>query len=411
MSTENDSMLKWPVQGSKRIPNWVYSNAEIYEREQQRIFQGDSWCYVGLEAEIPNNGDFKRTYIGERSVLVTRDADGGVNVVENKCSHRGTQLCQKHRGNVQTITCPYHQWTFSLSGDLVGVPFIRGVKKQGGMPSDFDPSSHNLRKLKVTVRHGVIFASFSDHVEPLEEYLGEAMLALFDRVFAERELVVLGYSRQQTPANWKAMFENIKDPYHASLLHVFLVSFGLYRLDNPTRLFSDKTGRHAAAVSWRGEQKRTQDNADIKALKEHLKLNGVTMLEPVREFEQYTLSMLTIWPNLIVQQQSNTLAMRQLIPKGPGAYELAWTFFGYKTDDEEMVKRRLRQANLMGPAGYVSVDDSEVLKFVADGTRQFPEAEGVLELGGAGWEQQEDHSVTESPIRAFYDYYRKVMEL
>jgi salicylate 5-hydroxylase large subunit len=411
MTTDAIPSMKWPAQGATRIPYRVYTDEDIYRREQERIFQGDSWCYVGLEAEVPQPGNFKRSFVGEKSVIVTRDADGQVHVLENRCSHRGTQLCQQHRGTARTITCPYHQWAFNLAGDLQGVPFRRGVRQQGGMPADFDPAAHSLRKLKVAVRHGVIFASFSDAVEPLEDYLGEAMLALFDRVFAGRKLVVLGYSRQQTPANWKAMFENIKDPYHASLLHVFLVSFGLYRLDNPTRLFADATGRHAAAVSWRGEQKKTDANADIKSLQEHLKLHGSTMLQPVREFEQYTLAMLTIWPNLIVQQQSNTLAMRQLIPKGPGAYELAWTFFGYDTDDEEMVKRRLRQANLMGPGGYVSVDDSEVLKFVADGTRLSPELEGFVELGGAGWQQEEDHSVTESPIRAFYDHYRKVMEL
>jgi salicylate 5-hydroxylase large subunit len=234
---------------------------------------------------------------------------------------------------------------------------------------------------------------------------------MFDRVFDGRKLTVLGYSRQQTPANWKSMFENIKDPYHASLLHVFLVSFGLYRIDNPSLLMTDPAGRHAAAVSWRGEQKRTEDNADMKSLQEHLRLQGTTMLQPMREYEQYTIAMLTIWPNLIVQQQSNTLAMRQLIPKGVNDYELAWTFFGYETDDEEMVRRRLRQANLMGPAGFVSADDSEVLKFASDGSRQAPDRSGVLEMGGAGWAAEESHSVTESPIRAFYDYYRKVMEL
>ena len=63
-----------------------------------------------------------------------------------------------------------------------------------------------------------------------------------------------GYSRQLIPANWKLMFENIKDPYHASLLHVFLVTFGLFRADNPSQVQVDKTGRHGALISWRGEQ-------------------------------------------------------------------------------------------------------------------------------------------------------------
>ena len=89
----------------------------------------------------------------------------------------------------------------------------------------------------------------------------------------------------------------------------------------------------------------------MKSFREQLKLADPRLLEPVREFPEYTVVMQTLWPNLIIQQQSNTLAMRQLITRGPGAFELAWTFFGYATDSEEMTLKRLRQANLMGPAG------------------------------------------------------------
>jgi salicylate 5-hydroxylase large subunit len=236
------------------------------------------------------------------------------------------------------------------------------------------------------------------------------MLALFDRVFDGRELSVLGYSRQLTPANWKLMFENIKDPYHASLLHVFLVSFGLFRADQPSKVQMDATGRHGALISWRGDQKKTEDNADMKSLIDNFKLQDSTLLEPVREFSEYTVVMTTLWPNLIIQQQSNTLAMRQLITRGPAAFELAWTYFGYADDDEDMIRRRLRQANLMGPAGFVSIDDSEVMKFSQAGVGPYPEGAGVMEMGGRDW-KDEEHMVTESVIRAFYAYYRQVMEI
>jgi salicylate 5-hydroxylase large subunit len=343
-------------------------------------------------------------------VVVVRDKDGSVNVVENRCAHRGVQFCQKHLGNVPEFMCPYHQWTYDLSGNLIGVPFRRGVKKQGGMPADFDPKNHGLRKLKVARRHGVIFASFAEDIEGLEDYFGPSMLALFDRVFDGRELRVLGYSRQLIPANWKLMFENIKDPYHASLLHVFLVSFGLFRADQPSKVQMDATGRHGALISWKGEQKKTEDNADMKSLIDNFSLCDPALLDPVREFPEYTVVMTTLWPNLIIQQQSNTLAMRQLITRGPGAFELAWTYFGYADDDEDMTRRRLRQANLMGPAGFVSIDDSEVMKFSQAGVAAYPDAAGVMEMGGRGW-KDEPHMVTESVIRAFYDYYRQVMDI
>jgi salicylate 5-hydroxylase large subunit len=404
------SRRQWPAEGIARVPYWAYSDPEIYAREQARIFCGPSWSYVALEAEIPNAGDWKRTFIGDKPVVVVRDGEGGLNVVENRCAHRGVQFCQRHLGNAPEIVCPYHQWTYDLKGNLIGVPVRRGVRKQGGMPADFDPREHGLRRLKVHARNGVVFASFADAVEPFDAYLGESILKLFDRVFDGRALSILGYSRQLIPANWKLMFENIKDPYHASLLHVFLVSFGLFRADSPSKVQMDATGRHGALISWKGEERKSDDHAEMRAFHEGFKLNDPQMLQPVREFPEYTVVMTTLWPNLIIQQQSNTLAMRQLVTRGPSEFELAWTFFGYASDDEAMRKRRLRQANLMGPSGFVSADDSEVMKFSQAGIAPYPEAAGVMEMGGRDW-QDEPHIVTEATIRAFYDYYRKVMEL
>ncbi len=401
---------EWPREGIARVPYWAYSDPEIYRREQSRIFCGKSWAYVALEAEIAKPGDFKRTFVGDKPVVVARDGDGGVNVFENRCAHRGVQFCQQHLGNVSEFMCPYHQWTYDLKGNLIGVPFRRGVKQQGGMPADFDPKQHSLRALKVHVRHGVVFASFAADLEPFDDYLGPSMLAMFDRVFDGREIEVLGYSRQLIPANWKLMFENIKDPYHATLLHVFLVTFGLFRADSPSKVIMDATGRHAALISWKGEEAKTADVADLKSFRGDFKLNDPGMLQPVREFPEYTVAMTTLWPNLIIQQLSNTLAMRQLVTRGPQAFELAWTFFGYATDDDEMRRRRLRQANLMGPSGYVSADDSEVMKFSQQGVGAYPEAVGVMEMGGRDW-HDEPHMLTEGAIRSFYDYYRKVMEL
>jgi len=402
---------RWPQEGTTRLPYWVYSDPELYHREQEIIFQGATWNYVALEAEIPEPGDFKRTFIGDRSVVVVRGRDGAVGVVENRCAHRGVQLCQQHLGHVNEFMCPYHQWTYDLDGRLVGVPFRRGVKGQGGMPGTFALADHGLRQLNTTCRNGVVFASFALDIEPLENYFGIEIAKLFDRVFDGRPLRVLGYSRQLTPANWKLVMENIKDPYHASLLHVFLLSFGLNRADQPNRLIIDPSGRHAAGMTWRGEQKRTAENAEMRSLIEDLKLNDPAMLEPVKEYEQYTIALMTIWPNLVMQQQSNTLAMRQVIPRGPEAFELAWTFFGYAGDDQAMTERRLRQANLMGPSGYVSIDDSEVLAFVQQGVRQAPDAAGVLEMDGDSWSHETPHAVTEGEIRAMYTHYRKVMGL
>lgn len=410
MESDNLPPRRWDA-GYSRVPFWLYSDPEIYTREMETIFCGRSWAYVALEAEIPNPGDFKRSWVGDRPVIVTRDADGGVNVVVNRCAHRGVQFCRQPLGNAKEFTCPYHQWTYDLKGNLLGVPFRRGVKRQGGMPDEFDRENHGLTKLKVHTRGGVVFASFRDDVEPFEGYMGEAMLGYFDRVFDGRPLKVLGYSRQLIPSNWKLMFENIKDPYHASLLHVFLVTFGLFRADTPSAVKMDPTGRHAVLLAMKGEQKHSDATADMRNLREDFTLNDARLLDPVREYQgETTVCMQTLWPNIIIQQQSNSLAMRQINPRGPGKFELAWTFIGYADEDEAMTTRRLRQANLFGPSGLVSVDDSEIMKLSQDGIGAYENVEGVYEMGGHDT-GDESHMVTEAAIRAFYKAYRDVMGL
>ncbi len=195
----------WEGVGTSRVPFAVYNSEQLHQRELERFFYRAHWNYVGLEAEIPNAGDFKRTLVGERSVLLVRDGKGQVNVVENVCAHRGMQFCRERHGNRKEFICPYHQWSYTLQGDLQGVPFRRGVRQDGkvngGMPADFDTTHHGLTKLKVACRGGVVFASFDHSVEPLEDFLGPVILEYFDRLFNGRKLKILGYNRQRIPGN------------------------------------------------------------------------------------------------------------------------------------------------------------------------------------------------------------------
>ena len=128
--------------GTHRIPNRVYSDAELHARELDAFFYKAHWCYVALECEIPKPGDYKATMIGEKPVIVVRDRDGSVNVLENRCAHRGAKFCQKEFGNAKVFVCPYHQWGYRLNGDLAGVPMKNGVGGQGGMGADFKMEEH-----------------------------------------------------------------------------------------------------------------------------------------------------------------------------------------------------------------------------------------------------------------------------
>jgi salicylate 5-hydroxylase large subunit len=395
-----------------RIPYDIYTDPAIYEREQERIFCGPTWNYVALAAEVAEPGDFKVTEIGDKPVVVVRDRNGTINVVENRCAHRGVQFCRQPHGSAKAFQCPYHLWTYDLAGNLTGVPLRKGIEGKGGYPADFDPAQHGLRRLRVAEHNGVVFASFSDQVEPLDEYLGPMTIGYLDRVFDGRRLEVLGYQRQRIDCNWKLMIENIRDSYHAGLLHVFLVTFGLFRLDQPAKAYVDPSGRHCAMTGARREGERaTGAMEEVSTYRPGFELEGLELLKPVREFPgEETLVMQPIWPNVIVQRQSNTLAMRQLITRGPLAFELHWTFFGYADDTPELRAKRLRQANLMGPAGFVSIDDTEVIELAQRGIAPYPRAEGFLGLDGTDTDSR-DYGVTETTVRAFHKLYREVMGL
>ena len=189
-------------------------------------------------------------------MVVSRAEDGSVNVFENRCAHRGAEFCRNSQGNAKEFVCPYHQWSYDLKGNLQGIPFKRGVNREGGMPKDFKNEEHGLRKLRVATRNGVIFASYSDEVEALEEYLTPAILADFDTVFPGKKLKIHGYYRNELPCNWKMYHENLKDPYHATLLHSFLVVFGLLVAGNKSAMLVDTVhGRHGTMASAKSEDK------------------------------------------------------------------------------------------------------------------------------------------------------------
>lgn len=406
---------EWEGEGTSRVPFWAYTKEDLYKKELDRLFYSGHWCYVGLEAEIPNPGDFRRTVVGERSVIMVRDPEGGVNVVENVCAHRGMRFCRERNGHAKDFFCPYHQWNYSLKGDLQGVPFVRGVKQEGkingGMPKDFKMSDHGLTKLKVAVRGGVVFASFDHDVEPFEEFLGPTILKYFDRVFDGRKLQILGYRRQRIPGNWKLMQENIKDPYHPGLLHTWFSTFGLWRADNKSELKMDEKFRHAAMISTRGQGGKNADVVSgVDSFKDQMKVNDPRLLDIVPEpwWGGPTAVMTTIFPSVIIQQQVNSVSTRHIQPNGHGSFDFVWTHFGFEDDTPEMKERRLIQANLFGPAGFVSADDGEVIEWSQEGFEQKPSHRTVIEMGGHDVGDT-DHMVTETLIRGMYNYWRKVM--
>jgi phenylpropionate dioxygenase-like ring-hydroxylating dioxygenase large terminal subunit len=404
----------WPKEGLRRIPDWVYTDQTIYEREIEKIFHGRTWNYVALECELPNPGDFIRSNVGPTPVVVSRAEDGSINVFENRCAHRAAEFCRELSGNAKEFVCPYHQWSYDLKGNLAGVPFRRGVNGKGGMPADFRNADHGPRKLNVTAHRGVVFASYCQDLESLQDYLGPEILTEFEATFDGRKPRLLGHYRHTLPGNWKLYHENLKDPYHATLLHTFLVTFGLLVAGNKSLMLADPTGRHGVMASAKSDGKSVSSDAkkEMRAYREGMELADPRFMDFIDEFDSpWSVTMATIWPNLIIQREMNTLGVRQIVPTGPHEFIMKWTMFGFEGDDEEMTRHRLRQGNLMGPAGFLGLEDNEAIKFVQDGMQGVPNGRHLVELDPAVEAGTADNLISEAAIRAMYRHWRAEMGL
>lgn len=400
----------FPNGDGSRVPYRVFSSQAIYDLEQERIFRGPTWSFLGLEAEIPAPGDFKSTFIGDTPVVMTRAGDGTLAAWVNRCAHRGAMVCRARRGNALNHTCVYHQWNFDAKGNLQGVPFRRGRGEAVGMPPDFDQAQHNLRQLRVDSYRGLVFATFSAEVEPLADYIGPQMRPGVDRIFS-RPVEYLGCTRQFSKSNWKLYLENVKDAYHASLLHLFHTTFNIYRVNMEMRCIPDaRRGLHSLLMSIKtgddgGEAYKAQQ---IRSYNEGFRLEDPSLLDMIKEYDELATNHIQpIFPQLVIQQIHNTLVARQLLPKGPDAFELVFHFFGYADDTPELRRLRIKQANLVGPAGYISMEDTEATELVQRGTVRDGGETSFIEMARSANDQHS--AITEKLVRHFWVGYEGIM--
>ena len=410
MQTWHD--LTWPAADYSRVPYGVFTDPEIYEEEQAKIFRGPSWTLVALEAEVPEPGDYKSTFVGDTAVVVCRAEDGALHGFVNRCAHRGTLLVREQCGNAKDFTCIYHHWCYNLQGGLIGVPFLRGLHGKGGMPTDFKMAEHGLRKLRVETYQGAIFATFDENTENLADYFGPKALKFLDRIFG-RPIEVLGYMRQVIPANWKLYIENLKDPNHAGLLHQVPTTFGLWRNTQSGESIMDSRKRHEIHTGYLDTdtvEEAAQGYEGVSAFNSEFRLRDTSIVDYRQEWDDNVSStFLSLFPCTVFQQFSNTLATRQVRPRAADSFELYWTVFGYADDDAEIREMRLKQNNLIGPAGVVSMEDGEAGRLVQMGVLREGDAHSVIEIGGKGPIEDQSTVITEVAVRGFWKNYCELM--
>jgi len=210
----------------------IYTDPAIFELEMDRLF-ARSWLYLGHACQIPNPGDYITSRLGRRDVIVVRNADREVKVLYNRCTHRSAHLCGNARGTVKRFTCPYHGWSFSLDGKLLGMP---GAEEYG--PS-FDQDAHALGRVPcVDDYRGFIFAKAVPGGIDLETFLGPTRQVfddLLDRSPTGEIEPIEGVIRHRYRANWKMMFENLNDMYHPVFSHASSAA-GLREVADPEKL-------------------------------------------------------------------------------------------------------------------------------------------------------------------------------
>lgn len=397
------------IQSTSEIPYEAYVSQAVFDREMEALFQGPVWHFLGVETALTGASNYLTTEIAGIPIVAVND-HGVIRAFVNRCIHRGSLLCIAQTGHISEFSCVYHGWTYNLQGQLTGVAFERGIQGQGGMPSDFDKSAHRLRELKVEVFHGVIFGSFDPNTPSMDVYAGPEIAAGMRRVLRKKP-VLLGRTSQLIHSNWKIYVENNHDSYHASILHSFFTTFKLNRLTQAGGIVINEAGGSHISYSKRKQEvgDESYDAEKLRANKEDFGLRDPGALRFIDEFaDQVSLQILTLFPLTVFHQISNSLCIRQVVPRGVNQVEVVWWYYGFEDDSAELQEARLLQINLVGPAGFISMEDGAVGEFVQRNSAYAEGASGMIKMGGYDHVSSPSR-VTEAAIRGFWKQYRDLL--
>lgn len=388
--------VSWPSSDHTLIPADVYLDQAIFEQEQELIFKGPTWHLLGIRADIPEPGDFLSTYVGTTPVVLHRAHDNSVNAYVNSCAHRGARVLRELRGNNKFPVCAYHNWRYDGTGKLTGVAMEQGFDNKGGYPADFDKACHGLRRLRVESIKDIFFGTFDDRTPPLREDLGPVIVERLEKV-CQRRLRIVGIQRQTLRCNWKIYAENNRDTYHAPQLHSFLGQFGIAGPSG--RIQVDIHAGHALLSSWLPGS----DSDTFPAQRGRYQLEDPSIVEGFDPLDGLQLSICCIYPTSLISNLRNNWILRRINPVTVSTTDVEYTWFGYE-DDSEFERECIRkQSNLSGPAGYVGMEDAEVVAMIQNAISMGDTS--YIEFGGRSIEASSDHMNSEATVRAFWKSY------
>jgi fatty-acyl-CoA synthase len=348
---------------------------------------------------------------------MVRDREGEINVMLNRCTHRGAQVCESHRGNSHIFRCPYHGWSFNSQGKLLGLTY------SAGYPQDFDKASYNLKSAKVDTYRGFVFANLSDDACPLLEHLGNAAEGI-DRFvdFSPSGKLNLsaGFAKHKIDANWKIVLENETDGHHPLFSHRSIFSVVESNLatvfdESSEGLVRDLGGGHTE-LDFRPVYRRIgQPFAWLGSKSGHFE-DYQSALKAAKGSETAADMLLTgpphimIFPNLFLAE----LSVHFLQPVSATCTIQHCTiaqFEGAPTLNRRMIRKA---EGTIGPAGLLQADDAEMYESVQRGI--MARAEDWVSLKrGLHREVSRDNGVIESHFtdessqRGIWRHYRSLM--
>ena len=411
-----------------RVHRRAYVDPAVFELEMKRIFER-TWLFVAHDSQIAQPNDFIRTRLGRHDVLATRDADGAVHVVSNRCAHRGATLCAAEHGNAASLVCPYHAWTYGLDGALRSIPHRKS------MPASFDmaaPDNSLTSAPRVASYRGFHFASFADDGPSLEKFLGpmtDAIDNLVDRAPSGEIFQEGGIFRLEYGGNWKLHHENANDTLHPGFVHessvsaareddrdladstydehqayAQLISNGFSQREWQAVGLTGVEGGHSYMGGFYKKGILSPDRDDPLSVEYRQTLEAVKGKEAASEILGMNRFNNLIWPNLNINAQYQQIRIVQPVaPDRTIVQAMCFRLGGAPAGIHHRAVRFL--TNLSSPASMIFVDDVDIFERVqaglTDGSSEWlDQSRGADETDGRG--QVHSSGTSEMPIRGQY---------
>ncbi|WBY03034.1 Rieske 2Fe-2S domain-containing protein [Ramlibacter tataouinensis] len=401
----------------ERVHGSMYTDPQIFQEELRKIWRR-TWVYVGHVSEVPDPHDFVMKSIGPDPILMTRDKDGRIHLLHNRCPHRGKQVCEEPRGNARTLTCSYHGWNFGIDGKLRGYPFPSGYAEDRRKDLGLG------RVPRIGIYKGFVFGSLAAEGPSLEEHLGGAREAIdaLCRTSPEGEVeLTAGFLQHKVMANWKFVVENETDGYHPSFTHASIFEVADSKIGS---LYSGEStalarylGNGHSEVDLRPEFRRRDvpmswfgTTAD-KLPDYTRRMEAAYGPDKAREIMIDGTPHIMIFPNLFIAE-IQLFVIQPLSVDETVQHVTALQFKGAPD-----LNRRMRQQTMgsVGPAGFLLADDAEMYERSHLGVQEL-NPEWVF-LGRGTHREQRDadgyvvgNVTDEVPSRGMWQFHRSLME-